>query len=74
MAEEYDIKVVWRCIIHVILVICQDKDNNNSKEMDVVNQKEREGDTRTTSVVEKGDHTKPTVLSQFQSVYICYKK
>ena len=52
MAEEYDIKVVWRCIIHVILFICQDEDNNNSKHVDVVSQKEREGDTRTTSVVE----------------------
>ena len=39
-------------LAELVLVICQDEDNNNSKHVDVVSQKEREGDTRTTSVVE----------------------
>ena len=64
-------KVVLRCIFHFILDIIQDdEDNNNSEQME--NQKEREGDTRMTSVVQKEGCTK--LLPQFPSVDICYKK
>ena len=58
----------------LFLLFVRTRIKHNSKQVDVVNQKEREGGTRTTSVVEKGDHTKPTVLSQFQSVDIRFKK
>ena len=72
-AEEDDMKVVLRCIFHFILSIIQDdEDNNNSKQVDVDNQKEREAATRMTSVVQKEGCTK--LLPQFPSVDICYKK